>query len=430
MEPYLVNLIIYQTLLIPIIFLSVLYYFLGFTTLFVKIPRYKFPKVSNEDLPTVSIQIPVYNDPVAIRCIRKCLKFNYPKNKYEILVADDSTDEVTKKIIDRFAANKKQVKVFRRGARDGYKPGALNYILPHTKGDVIVIFDADFTPKKGFLRKLVTPFVVENDLTVVQSRMEFINYDYNTISRFASALLMIFHNCFMPINNRLNTVFFCGTGGAIKKEVLLKVGGWNQKSITEDSDLSVILLEKGYKNIYVHNLTVAGEVPFTLKSFLRQQQRWAYGITRIFVERWRTILFSPNFRISQKAMITFLTTAYVMTPIIIFAAISGQLGWIITPPKPLQWADAIKFGLVFFYTSGFMFLGSIGVHRSGKIRDFFKLFFAAYVIGVILSFTNMIAFFKAVFGIKSGWIRTPKMGSRSILEFFRRVFGRPTVRDE
>src|SRR3989338_5652458 len=151
MEAYLINLLLYNAFLVPVIFFSVLYYMLAFTSFFVKAPRYSFPDVKDGQLPDVTIQIPVYNDPVAIRCIKKCLKFNYPKNKYEILVADDSTDEVTKKIIDNFVAGKKIVKVFRRGTRDGYKPGALNYILPHTKGDIIVVFDADFIPKKNFL---------------------------------------------------------------------------------------------------------------------------------------------------------------------------------------------------------------------------------------------------------------------------------------
>ncbi len=423
MEPYVINLIIYQSLLVPIILFSIIYYLLGFTTLFVTVPRYRFPKIKNRELPTVTIQIPVYNDPVAIRCIKKCLQLNYPKDKYDIIVADDSTDNVTKKIIDNFVSSRKNVKVIRRGTRQNYKPGALNYILPYTKGDVIVVFDSDFVPKKNFLRKLVTPMVLDEKVAVVQSRMEFINYNTNIISKFAAVLLMIYHNCIMPINNRLNTAFFCGTGGAIRKSILVEAGGWNNKSITEDADLSVVLLEKGYKHVYIHNLVVAGEVPFTLRSFLRQQQRWAYGITRIFVERWRQILFSKNFKLGQKGMITFLTTSYIITPIVVMIAISGQLGWIITPPKPLQWTDAINFLMVFAYTSGFIFLGTIGLYRAGKLGDFFKLFVASFVIGIILAFSNTISFFKAVFGLKGVWIRTPKMGSISILEFFRKVFG-------
>lgn len=423
MEPYIINLILYQTLLIPIIFFSILYYVIGFTTIFVSVPRYRFPKVRNDELPTVTIQIPVYNDPVAIRCIKKCLNFSYPKNKYHIIVADDSTDEMSRRIIDNFVKGKKSVSVIRRGTRSGFKPGALNYVLPHSKGEIIAIFDSDFVPDRRFLRKLVTPFVKDKKLAVVQSRMDFINYDTNIVSKFAATLLMIYHNCVMPISSKLNTVFFCGTGGAIRKSVLAEAGGWNAKSITEDADLSVFLLEKKHKSMYIHNLSVAGEVPFTLKSFLKQQTRWAYGITRIFVERWRTILFSKNFTLGQKGMITFLTASYIMTPIVVMIAISGQLGWLITPPKPLQISDAVNFLMTFVYTSGFIFLGAIALNRAGKMRDFFKLFVAAFIIGIILSFTNMVAWMKAILGMKSGWVCTPKMGSLSVLEIFKKIFG-------
>src|SRR3989344_2335603 len=133
-ELHIINLIIYQTLLIPIIFFSILYYILGFTTIMTKLPRYKFNKIRDMDLPTVTIQIPVYNDPVAVRCLKKCLKFDYPKNKYDIIVADDSTDSMTKKILDRFVKGKNQINLIRRGTREGFKPGALNHILPYTKG--------------------------------------------------------------------------------------------------------------------------------------------------------------------------------------------------------------------------------------------------------------------------------------------------------
>jgi len=205
---------------------------------------------------------------------------------------------------------------------------------------------------------------------------------------------------------------------------LLKVGGWNEKSITEDADLSVVLLEKGYKNVYMHNLVVKGEVPFSLKIFLKQQMRWTYGITRIFSDRWRTILFSKNFTFGQKGMITYLTTSYFMMPIVFLVALTGQLGWIITPPKALQLADLTAFLITLAYTSGFLFMGTIALHRSSKMEDFFKLFVASFVVGIILSFTNMISFFKAIFGIKSGWVRTPKMGSVSILEFFKKILSR------
>ena len=424
MEAYLINLLLYNAFLVPVIFFSVLYYMLAFTSFFVKAPRYSFPDVKDGQLPNVTIQIPVYNDPVAIRCIKKCLNFNYPKNKYHIIVADDSNDGITPKILDGFVKAKRNVRIVRRATRKGFKSGALNNTLKHCKGDIIVIFDSDFVPKKDFLRKLVTPFIFDKELAIVQSRMSFVNYGQNIISKFAAALLIVYHQCIMPLQNKTKTVFFCGTGGAIKKDVLLSVGGWNEKSVTEDADLSLLIMEKGYKNLYISNLEVAGEVPFTLRSFLRQQMRWAYGLTRVFMDHWKKILFSPSFTAPQRAMMIFMTTGYVITPFVLGAAITGQLGWIITPPKPLLLSDLINFLKMLLLSSGFVALGVMGLHRAGKSRDILKLYIAAFTVGIILSAANFVAFARSVLNMRAGWIRTPKMGSSFIIEFFKNAFRR------
>lgn len=422
MEAYVINLIIFNTLLVPVIFFSMLYYLLAFTSLFVKAPRYAFPKLKDSQLPSVTIQIPVYNDPVAVRCIKKCLNFDYPKEKYHIVVADDSSDGVTPRILSEFSKGKRNVMIVRRSNRNGFKSGALNNIMKYSKGDIIVLFDSDFVPKRDFLRKIVTPFVLDSKVAVVQSRMTFMNYGHNIISKFAAALLMIYHHCIMPLQHKANTVFFCGTGGAIRKDVLLSVGGWNERSVTEDADITVLILEKRYKNIYIPNLEVAGEVPFTLRSFLRQQMRWAYGITRVFVDHWRKILFSPAFTAQQRTMITFVTTGYLITPFVVGAAFTGQLGWIITPPKPFLFSDLMNFARTLLLSSGFVTLGILALHRAGKIRDFFRLYLATYVIGIILAAANAAAFFRSLLNMRAGWIRTPKMGSSFVVLFFRKIF--------
>ncbi len=423
MELYVINLLIYNAFVAALIFFSIIYYLVAMTSIFIRPVKYKFPRVSDGQLPKVTIQIPVYNDPVAIRCIKKCLAFNYPRDKYHILVADDSNDGITSRILNEFSKGR-NIKIVRRTNREGFKPGALNNALKYSTGSIIVVFDSDFVPTKDFLRKVVTPFLFDDKIAVVQSRMGFINYKHNIVSRFAGVLLMIYHYCVLPISNKANTVFFCGTGGAIRKDVLLSVGGWNGKSVTEDADLSVKILQKGYRNIYVPNLEAAGEVPFTLKSFLRQQMRWAYGITRVFMDHWKSIWFSRSFSIQQRTMITFITTGYIITPFVVGAAVTGQLGWLITPPKPLALADIVNFGKTLLLTSGFVALGIIALHRAGRIRDFFKLYFAAFFIGIALAGANMIAFFKSLTKRKTIWIRTPKMGSNFILEFFRRLFSR------
>lgn len=422
-EAYLVNLGIFQALLVPVVFFSTLYYLVAFTSIFSRGRPQRFSRLSDAELPTVSVQLPVYNDPVVARCIESCLKFDYPRGKYRIMVADDSTDPVTRRIVDRYAKrHPDRVKVFRRSNRKGFKAGALNSVLARTNQDVIVIFDSDFVPKRGFLRKIVEPFSADGKIAIVQSNTKWLNDGHNVVTRFASCVLYAYYNCLLPIVNRVGVAFLGGTGGAIRTSALRKAGGWNENSLTEDSDLSVRVLDMGYKSTYLYDLDVKGEVPVTLKSLVRQQTRWAYGTTRVFVDNWRTILFSPSFGPLQRAALLFITLGYVASPLILGMVLSGNLGWVLTPPKPVGLADVELFVRNMVVTSGFFVLGTLGLYRAGKISDLPKALFSMATVGLVLTATNFAAFANALAGGKSTWIRTPKAGSDSIYSFFKKFF--------
>ncbi|MEM5791084.1 MAG: glycosyltransferase [Candidatus Aenigmatarchaeota archaeon] len=421
MEIHSVSLLLYNIFLIPIIFFSCVYFLVAISTIIFKIEKRKFSKPKDKSWPFVSIQIPVYNDPVAKRCIEKCLKFDYPKDKFEIIVADDSTDELTIKILDQ-CKKYKNVKIVRRDTRKGFKAGALNNALKYTKGEIIVVFDSDFVPPKNFLKRIVTPFLKDEKIAIVQSKMGFLNYDQNIITKFASSLLAIYYNCWINLKNKFETVFFCGSGGAIKKEVLLKVNGWNEENVTEDTDLSIKILEAGYKHIYLPNLKVSGEVPFTLTSFLKQQMRWAYGVTFTFKNYWKKIWFSPSFSLVQRIIITLITFGWVISPFVLLTTFFGQLAWITGTPRPIQISDIVKFFTYFALTSGFLVLATVGLYREKMLSKVAFLFPASLTIGICLSFVGTIAFFKALFGFKHYWFRTPKFGSISIIEFFKKIF--------
>jgi len=372
--------------------------------------------------PFVTIQIPVFNDPVAARCIDRCLNFDYPKDRYEILVADDSTDEKTKKILDRY---KGKVKIIRRNNRKGYKSGALNNLLGFTRGEIVVVFDSDFTPGKDFLKRIVKPFSSDEKIAIVQSRMGYINPNVNLVSKFASFLMMVYHNCWMPLNNRIGTVFFCGTGGAIRKNVLIKTGRWNENNLTEDAEISVKILGSGYRAVYLHDLISPGELPFTLSSLLKQQMRWVYGQTRIFIENWKEIWFGKVFNFVQKVVLTFLTIGHVSAPFVLLMAITGQLGWIVgTGPGnfKLTPADIIRFFTILILTSGFLAIGNYAIKQERKKFKMRSFIAGALTIGVILAFTTTIAMSQAILNRKMSWFRTPKWGSISILKFFKHLF--------
>ncbi len=390
-----------------------------FSNLNLKFPKFRFKKPKK--WPKVTIQIPVYNDPIAIRCIEACLRLDYPKNKLQIIVADDSTDEKTIKLLSRY---KDKVLILRRKNRKGFKAGALNNALKYTKGDIIVIFDSDWIPPKNFLKKIIRPFLEDEKVAAVQTNIGYLNYDLNLITRFASYLLMTYYNVWVPFNQKLGVVFCGGTSCAIRKKALLEVGGWNENSLTEDADLSVKLLSKGYKIVYLNNTRSKGELPYTLVSFLKQQMRWAYGQVRVFIENWREIFFSRFLKLKQKLAIMLLNLGSSVAPFVALMTITGQLGWILGEPKPFSVIDAIRFFTIFALTGGYFTIGALGLKRNGKLKEIFYFLFTSLTFGVLLSFASSIAFFEALIGKKKEWFRTPKWGSLKILSIFKRLFGK------
>src|SRR3989344_1483898 len=195
--------------MIPLIIYSMKFYAISIYSLFTRKNIYKFKK--SKDLPKVSVHIPVYNDPIVIRCIKKCLQFDYPKGTYEIIVIDDSTDE-TKHLLDELHKKNKGFKLIRRKNRRGFKAGALNEALKTSKGEIIEIYDSDYLPGKDFLKKVIQPFH-DKKIAFVQTRWDYINSEEGMISKISSIVYNAFHQSAMPVKQELGTAIFCGSGG-------------------------------------------------------------------------------------------------------------------------------------------------------------------------------------------------------------------------
>jgi cellulose synthase/poly-beta-1,6-N-acetylglucosamine synthase-like glycosyltransferase len=420
MEINSLSILIYETALLPVVFFSVLCYMVAIYDLFSKKNYKTYPTPS--DWPYVTIQIPVYNDPVAIRCMKSCLKFDYPKNKFEIIVADDSNDG-TKKVIDDFIKKHSgEIRIFRRNTRDGFKSGALNNVLKYSNGGIIVIFDSDFVPSKKFLKEIVKPFFKDEKIAIVQSRMGYINHNQNFITKLASTFLMDYHNFYCPMSGKLGVAFFCGTHGAIRKDVLIEAGGWNEKNLTEDAELSIKIFKKGYKSVYLPNLKVKGELPFTFEAFIRQQMRWTYGMTRTFMDNAKSIWFDRHFSLSQKAIMSYLTFGGMIFPIVTVMTIAGLLGMITGIPHPLTLDDLLSTTKNFAITSGFFILSFYALKKEKKLNLYKSALFSSLTFGIVLSVFNTIAFIRAIFNQPMIWYRTPKFGSIKIIELFKKYF--------
>ncbi len=409
MEPQDIALFVYNLSLLPIVFFSILFIILALLNIFIdKRKENNAPEL--KELPFITVQIPTYNDPIAERCISHCLEFNYPKGKYEIIIADDSTNQETQNLLARFEEqNPGFVKYLHREHRKGFKAGALKNSMKHAKGELIVIFDSDWMPGKDFLSNVVKPFSDPN-VAIVQTRQGFYNKDSNIITRFAAYLLMIYHAVIMPINNRVNCVFFCGTAGAIRRSVFEKVGGWNLNSLTEDSDLTVRMLLRGYKTVYL-DFATPSELPATFESFLKQQMRWCYGNTKVFFDNALNVLFKKGITLSQRAMIIFVTLGNIAAPFVFIMTIAGFSGWFLGEPELFSFNDVVDMAIRFLLTAGFLVMGIMALYKNKALKEFPYLVLASLTMGLVLAAANSIAFFKAAFNKQLSWFCTAKEGN-------------------
>jgi len=406
------TLFIYNLSLIPIIFFSILFIFLSLLNIFyVKKKNKTWRKLKK--LPFVSVQIPTFNDPIAERCVRKCMEFDYPKDLFEIIIVDDSTNIKTQNLLKKFSLDHPGfIKYIHRNNREGFKPGALKNAMKITKGEIFVIFDADWIPNKDFLKKVTKPFS-DPKVAIVQTRQGFYNHDTNLIARFAAYTLMIYHSIVMPINNKINCVFFCGTAGALRRKSFDEVGGWNLRSITEDSDLSVKLLMKGYKSVYL-DIETPSEVPDTFESFIKQQMRWCYGNARVFFDNAFKILFSKGLTWKQRIIIIFITLGNIAAPIVVIMTVFGFSGWFLGDPSLFDINDIADLISRFVYTAGFLIMGLIALWKLNKLKEFGHLVLSALTVGLVLAVANSIAFFRAVFNIGLHWYCTPKIANEDV----------------
>src|SRR3989338_701851 len=413
MTPQNIALFVYNLALLPIIFFSVLFIILTAMNLFFG-KKKEMEHKGMETSPFITVQIPTYNDPIAERCIRQCMQFDYPKDKYEIIIADDSTSIETQELLAKFEEqNKGFIKYVHRDNRNGFKAGALENSMKYTKGELIVIFDADWIPGKDFLTKVIRPFS-DPKVALVQTRQGVYNKESNLITRFASYLLMVYHSIIMPINSRINCVFFCGTAGAIRRSVFEKLGGWNLNSLTEDSDLSVKLLLNGYKSVYL-DFETPSEVPATFESFLKQQMRWCYGNTRVFFDNAFKILFKRGITLSQRIMILFVILGNMAAPFVFIMTIAGFSGWFLGEPELFNITDLVDLVTRIFITGGFLIIGAIALHKNKLLKEFPHLILTSITIGVVLAVANSIALLKAAFNKKISWFCTTKEANAKLV---------------
>ena len=231
--------------------------------------------------PKVTIQLPVYNEQYMVeRLLRSMTALDYPEDRLQIQVLDDSTDstkDYVARLVSEYKEKGKNIQLLHRNDRSGFKAGALEAGLQVASGDFLAVFDADFMPEKDWLKKVV-PFFQNEKVAFVQTRWGYLNNEYNFITHLISMALdahFVIEQTARAGSNLLMS--FNGTAGIWRKTAVEEAGGWQGDTLTEDIDLSFRTEMAGWKYVYAPDIMVLSELPVQIDAFKKQQVRWVKG---------------------------------------------------------------------------------------------------------------------------------------------------------
>ncbi len=290
-----------------------------------------FAAGSGEKQP-VAVHLPVYNEMYVVgRLLEACVGMagHYGKELVRICVVDDSDDETSKRIddaVESYGSQGYRIEVLRRGTREGFKAGALQAALERTDEPYVAIFDADFVPPVDFLDRMA-PFLRNNeDVGFVQARWTHLDRRYNTITE--TLALGVDTHFLLEQPGRWSSGYlmnFNGSAGLIRREAILKAGGWSAETLAEDLDLSYRMQLAGYRAVYLKDVEVPGELPPTITSFKRQQGRWARGSLQTAKRAIPGILRSRGLSIKQKFEAVVHLTYYLVHPLMVLSFLLALL---------------------------------------------------------------------------------------------------------
>lgn len=366
-----------------------------------------------ESFPVVTLQLPIYNEMYVIeRLIKTVCEIDYPIDKLEIQVLDDSTDEtveIVANIVKEYQLRGFDIQHIHRTDRSGYKAGALKEGLKVAKGEFVGIFDADFIPRKNFL-KIVLPFFKDPKIGMVQTRWEHLNRAYSLVTQIQALALDGHFVLEQQVRNKAGYfINFNGTSGVWRKECIFDAGNWEADTLTEDLDLSYRAQLKGWKFRYLTDFTTPSEVPSEINSLKSQQFRWTKGA----IETARKMLFrvwAAKLPLKTKIMCTFHLTNNIVFPFILVACLLNMPIVLIknTGLYDTYFIFMSVFVLAFIASFLFYLYSQKDVYEDWRSRILLFPVFMAGSMGFAINNTK--AVFEALINKKSEFVRTPKYG--------------------
>ena len=372
------------------------------------------------DFPFVTIQLPIYNEKYVVeRLLEQTVKLNWPKDKIEFQILDDSTDETTEILqreIEKFVLEGFQIYLVRRSDRVGFKAGALKHGLLTAKGEFIAIFDADFMPDPEFLNQTV-PYFEDENIGVVQTRWEHLNRDFSILTKL-QAFALDAHFSVEQVGRNVKNHFinFNGTAGIWRKETIIDAGGWEADTLTEDLDLSYRAQLKNWKFVYCEDIGSPAELPVAMSALKSQQFRWTKGGAETFKKMCWRLLTQPKLGFMHRIHgMVHLFNSSVFVFVLLLAICSVPLVYLVSGNKVLSiWVD---YSAVFFISTIFLVFYYAVSYREKADNKFQKLIKFSYrfiqflVVTMGLSYYNAQAVIMGYFGKKTAFVRTPKFNA-------------------
>lgn len=388
----------------------------------------KFDLNNPAETPVVTIQLPLYNELYVIeRLLKNIAEIEYPREKLEIQVLDDSTDESVEKIetlVRELQNSKLDIQHITRKNRRGFKAGALKEGLKIAKGEFIAIFDSDFLPEKDWLLKTV-PYFKNPKIGVVQTRWGHINRDYSLLTKI-QAFALDFHFILEQTGRNFARHFinFNGTAGIWRKECIIDAGNWSGDTLTEDLDLSYRAQLKNWEFKYLENVETPAELPVAISAARSQQFRWNKGAAENFRKNFKklakdkSVAFSTKFHaffhlLNSSMFLVILVLAILSIPVLFIKNNNPQFTW---------YFNLVAFFLLSTVIFFFCYYAAYTRIHGRSIKSFFSfigMFFTFFSVVMGFSVHNSLAVLEGHFGKKSAFIRTPKFNINSLKDSWK-----------
>ena len=372
-------------------------------------------RLADHELPVVTTQLPVYNERHVIeRLLRATCALDWPRDRHEIQLLDDSTDETTTLaagLVAELRAAGHDVVHVHRDDRTGYKAGALAAGLALARGEFVAVLDADFTPDPDFLRRTVPHLLADPGCAFVQTRWGHRNRDVSLLTRLL-AMGIDGHFAIEQAARAGSGLFFNfnGTGGVWRREAIADAGGWRPDTLTEDLDLSYRALLRGWRPRYLPDAVCPAEIPTDVNALKSQQRRWAKGSIQCALKLIPRVLREGGSAFRKVQAVLHLTH-YLIHPLILIMTL---LVLPLIQFLELRFAAPFTAPMVAAMLLALIGPSTLYVVSQAATRERWlpalALIPCLVALGIGLAVNNSRAVWEALRGQRSEFVRTPKLG--------------------